>query len=277
MTASVHFQGGRQEARELAYRLAGILTGREPDTLGIAQAVFTTLGYAALSDIKDDFVRKAKGETGEDGNTWPPLSPKTIAYHRRFGPGEKAALKKAAGLGRGNRLAPGNKPGLLTAAQLKRWRGIFASRLARFMLSMPAPAAKAKAAAIAWATLKREGAKTMLEVFGNRKVEILRDTGILLNSLSPGTMTGTDAGIEYQPPSGPGGDEQIFKLFNAGVIVGTTVRYARTHQEGDPKRKIPARPFLPTRGIPPTWLERWKQAGSLALASGARQLYEVGP
>jgi hypothetical protein len=254
-----------------------MLVGREPDSLGIARGVFTAIGFGALSDIKDDFVRKAKGGTGEDGNTWPPLSPKTIAYHRRFGPGEKAALKKAAGLGKGNRHGPGGQPGLLTAQQRKRWNAIFASRLSRLLLSMPAPAAKARAAAIAWATLKREGAKTMLEVYGNRKVEILRDTGVLLNSLSPGEITGDGSGIQYKPPSDNGGDRQVFSLFDSGVIVGTTVAYAATHQEGDPARNIPARPFLPTRGVPSIWLERWRDLGQAALAAGARQLYGVAP
>lgn len=273
MDTAVYFRGGRTLARDIARRLVLILTGQEADSLQLARGVFTAVGFQALSDVKDDYIRKARGAVGEDGVQWPPLDPKTIAYHRRFGPGEKSNLKKAAGLGRGNRLAPGGKPGLLTTQQLKRWRGLYASMLARFLLSMSEREAKSKAAAIAWATLKREGAKTMLEVFGSRQVEILRDTGILLNSLSPGQISGSGASIVYTKPTGDGGAEQIFDLFESGVIIGTTVKYAATHQNGDKKRGIPARPFLPQR-IPQAWLERWTQTANQATQIAARMLYE---
>ena len=272
-TETVYFRGGRQMARQLAYRLVSMVTGREPDSLGIARGVFTAVGFAALSDIKADYVRKATGATGEDGVTWPPLSPKTLAYSRRFGPGEKAALKRGAGLGKAHRHAPGGQPGLLTAQQLKRWKGIYASRLARLMLSLPAGQAKARAAAIAWATVKREGARTMLDVYGSRKVDILRDTGVLLNSLSPGEISGTGPSVTYRPPDTDGGAQQVFALFASGVIVGTTVPYAAVHQEGDPAKGIPARPFLPTHGVPDIWSERWAAVGQQALTEGAKQLF----
>jgi hypothetical protein len=277
MTASnaVYFRGSRYAARQLAYRFVGMLTGREADSQGLARGVFATLGYAALSDIKDDFVRKARGGTGEDGVTWPKLSPKTIAYGRRFGPGEKSRLKRAAGLGRANSKAPGGRPGLLTAAQLKQWKAIYRSVLARLMVTMGAGAAKAQAARIAWAKLKKAGAKTMLEVYGSRQVDILRDTGVLLNSLSPGELGGAAGSITSSPPSADGGEAQVFKLFESGVIVGTTVPYARDHQEGDPARNLPPRPFLPTHGIPPAWLANWEEAGGLAIAAAARRLFEA--
>jgi hypothetical protein len=273
MTVSVHFRGGRQLARQTAYDLAAMLTGRAPDNLGLAAGVFTAVGFAALSDVKDDFVRKARGGVGEDGVQWQRLSRKYLAYQRRFGSGEKQALKAAAGLGRGNRLAPGGKKGLLTTAQLKRWRQIYGTRLSRFLLSMPEGAAKARAAQIAWATVKREGAQTMLDVYGNRQVEILRDTGVLLNSLSPGQIGGNGLATSYTKPSGPGGDEQIFHLFNSGVIVGTTVAYAAVHQHGNPSKGIPARPFLPDN-IPPAWLNRWSDVAQQAIAVAARILFQ---
>lgn len=270
----IYFRGNRYAARQTAYRLVGMLSGREPDRAGLARGVCMTLGYAALSDIKADYVRKARGGVGEDGVKWPPLSPKTIAYNRRFGPGEKTALKGSAGLGRSHSKGPGGKPGLLTAQQLKRWKAIYRGVLARAMLTMPEKEAKAKAAAIAWARLKREGAKTMLEVFGNRQVEILRDTGILLNSLSPGQLGGAAGSMSYNPPSGDGGESQVFKLFESGVIVGTTVPYAETHQNGDPDKNVPPRPFLPTNGIPPAWRERWEEAGTQAIGEALRMAYE---
>lgn len=260
--STVYLQGGKNEARRIVRALVGTLGGRAGEST-TARGVFYAIGLAALSDISADFVRKARGGVGEDGSRWKRLSPKTLAYSRRFGPGEAAGLKKAAGLGRGNRLAPGGKSGLLTAAQLKRWRKIYASRLARLAATMPLRAAKARAAQIAWATLKAEGARTKLDVYGNRPHEPLRDTGILLNSLSMGQLVGDS----YAKPTAPGGEQQIFESLNNGIIVGTNVPYARIHNEGDPAKGIPERRFIPKSGqVPQVWLDRWLKVGLQAVA-----------
>lgn len=260
MTSPIYFRGNRAQAVQVARRLKDILTGRASDPQGIARGVFMAIGLAALSDIKDDFVRKANGETGEDGNKWDDLAPATKAYGRRFGPGEQAALKAAAGLGKKHRHAPGEKKGLLTANQQKLWNRIFATRLQRFLLSMPPADAKARAAQIAWAEVKRMGGKTKLSVYGSRKVQILRDTGVLLNSLSPGELTGDS----YSKPSGPGGDDQIFRTIQNGIIVGTTVPYAGAQNK--------TRPFLP-KDPPQVWLDRWEKVAERAIAVAVRMIY----
>jgi hypothetical protein len=266
MANAIHFRGSREDAKQLVTEFVRTLGGSGSAVAGYARGVFLAIGFAALSDIQADYVRKARGETGEDGVKWPRLSPKTLAYSRRFGPGEKSQLKKAAGLGRAN-----NKRGLLTAAQNKRWKQIYGTRLARFAASMPMGAARAKAAQIAWETLKKEGAKTKLEVYGNRPHEVLRDTGNLLNSLSMGELSGEGAGANYSPPP-----DQKFQPLADGVIIGTNVPYAGTHQHGDAKRGIPARPFLPADAIPQVWRERWSGVGILAIGSALRQLLVSG-
>lgn len=266
----IYFRGNRMQARQVASRLKDALIGRASDPHGLARGVFIAIGLAALSDIKDDFVRKADGATGEDGNTWPPLSREYLAYGRRFGKGEQTALKTAAGLGKANRFAPGNNKGLLTAAQKKLWGKIFARSYQRFLLSLPEREAKARAAQVAWAELKRLGARTKLEVFGSRKVQILRDTGVLLNSLSPGEMSATG----YSKPSGDGGDDQIFTTIANGVIVGTTVPYAAVHQNGNPAKGIPPRPFLPVQEAPQVWQDRWAKVADQAIGVAIRLAYE---
>lgn len=278
MSQTIYFRGGRAEAERVVRAMVGTLVGKATEFPEIARGVFLSLGFAALSDIQDDFIRKARGGIGEDGTKWPPLEPKTLAYSRRFGPGEKTALKKAAGLGRANSFAPGGKDGLLTKQQLQRWRKIYGQCLARFAASMPMGEAKAKAAQVAWATIKREGAKTKLEVFGTRQVEVLRDTGVLFNSLSMGELSEGGAGaINYTPPRLPGGDQQIMTTIENGVIVGTNVKYARSHNEGDPKRKIPARPFLPKPDrVPQVWLNRWLDTGMRAVANAIAYSLQVG-
>jgi hypothetical protein len=163
---------------------------------------------------------------------------------------------------------------LLTAAQLKRWRKLFAGMLARFAVQMELGEAKAKAAAIAWTIIKREGAKTKLEVYGNRPHEVLRDTGVLLNSLSVGSWSGSG---QYARPRGEGGEEQIFELQDNGVTIGTNVAYAASHHYGDQKRGIPARPIMPMPGqVPQGWINGWARVGMQAVANAIELSLERG-
>jgi len=277
MATTVYFRGTRAEAKNIAYRLGAILAGREADTIGIARGFLLSIGVAALSDIKDAFITKARGGTDEMGISWPRLSRKYLAYGRRFGRGEAVGLTRAAGLDpKANRFAPGRSKGLLTQAQLQRWRQIFASLVPRFYLSTGSiQFAKARAAQIAWATLKKEGAQTKLQVFGDRTVEILRDTGVLLNSLSPGLLSGTPGpSASYSKPAGPGGDEQILAINAGEVIVGSTVAYAARHNNGDFENNVPRRQFLPDSGqVPQVWWDRWLAVGMQALEAGAAMLY----
>jgi hypothetical protein len=260
---TVYFQGSKTEARNLIIGVVRSLSGNSTEQAQAAKSVHTAIGVAALTDIKADFIRKSRGEVGEDGVKWEPLSREYLAYGgRRFGPGEQATLKRQAGLNQGNR-----HRGLLSSAQNKRWKMIFATRFKRFVLSMPPGEAKARAAQIAWATLKREGAKTKLEVFGTRQVDILRDTGILLNSLSPGVV---DTGGNYQAP-----EDQVFDLTGSGVIVGTTVPYAKYHQ-GPRKNKKNERPFLPKDEAPAIWKTRWVGVGLAATVAAIRRVLGGG-
>lgn len=255
----LYFRGNRALVKDAIIVVVRSISGNDQTHLQLAKTVHTAVGLAALSDIKDDFVRKARGEVGEDGNQWPPLSPKTLAYSRRFGPGEKAELKRAAGLGRGH-----NRRGLLSAAQDKRWRQIFAHTFKRLVLSLDIATAKARAAGHAWNVLKREGAQTKLDVFGNRAHEILRDTGVLLNSLSPGELSA--GSTDYTPVA-----NQIFALTGSGVIIGTNVPYASVHQHGSKKKGIPARPFLPKPKAPQVWVSRWSRVATLTISTAIRQ------
>lgn len=279
---AIHFRGGRQLAKQLAYRLVSMLTGREPDSLGIARGVFTALGFAALSDIHADFIRKASGAQGEDGVTWKPLKPATIAG-RRLGPKDKQLPHIAGRLQAEKDAAAAARKRFTAAAKDLRKRLV-----ARFSLSMSPDearrrankqiAAERKAADFrlrGQIALARATGQRRQDVLSQRQVDILRDTGVLLNSLSPGEISGNGPSMIYQPPTDPGGDQQVFGLFASGVIVGTTVAYARTHQDGN--GNVPARPFLPTNGVPQVWLDRWAAVGQQAVASGAQLLYQVAP
>jgi hypothetical protein len=149
-----------------------------------AERAVNAAGISLLNTIKREFVVKSRGGTDSAGIKWKPLSKKYLAYGRRFGPGEQAKLRKAAGVGKGHRHGIGGNTGLLTASEKKLWTAIFASTMFRLIRKgIPESQAKSQAAKAAWSVLKSRGAKTKLEVYGNRKVEIMRDTGTLFNSL----------------------------------------------------------------------------------------------
>lgn len=77
--------------------------------------------------------------------------------------------------------------------------------------------------------------------------QILRDTGILLNSLSP---LGPDNVLEARPGT---------------IAIGTNVPYASYHHEGTPR--MPARPLWPD---PATWPDSWWAQITAAFLDGAK-------
>jgi hypothetical protein len=265
----------KDEVTGLLRRLPAILSGRLPDEHDIALGFRTRIGFALLSLIVPNFDRLGRGEPGDDGTRWPPLSREYLAYGRRFGPGERTALTKGAGLDpKKNKYAPGktkageDKKGLLTKEQLKLWRTTYADRLAWYVRREPDSVAKAHAAAIAWIVVKKAGGKTKLEVFGGRKVQILVDTGYLRGSLLPGTIEERGPEAVYNPPAGKGASEQVFNVTNSyQVIVGTNVEYAKHHHEGKGNRH---RPLWP-ESLPEEW---WNQIIGIAI-SGLQEIKEL--
>src|SRR5207247_1539579 len=107
--------------------------------------------------------------------------------------------------------------------------------------------AAAHAAATAWVVLKAEGATTLLAKYGQTSVEILRDTGLLLNSLTP-VIQPDAAGA-----SPPRVSLQVFQVHSGDVVVGTKREWAYTHHRGVPGR-IPQRRLWPP---PEKWPQRW--------------------
>ncbi len=84
---------------------------------------------------------------------------------------------------------------------------------------------------------------------GNQSVEILRDTGLLINSLTPGVpVTGTPPPVP--PPKPP---KQVFRLGRGNIILGTNRQWAWTHHKGIPGR-IPQRKLWPD---PRQWPKSW--------------------
>lgn len=254
--------------RQLVRNLPAILSGRVPDAQSIALGFRTRIGYSILSLIMPNFDALGRGNPGADREKWKALSKEYLAYGRkltpdeakikgkswqgrRFAPGEQAALKKQAGLGNQHRLAPGGKHGLLTPQQLKLWRQTYADRLAWYIMREPDDKAKEHAAAIAWIVVKRAGGKTKLEVFGNRKVQILVDTGRGAGSLTPGTITEFGPQASYNKPAVKGGADQEFDVTDpTETVVGTNVGYMGAHHRGN--KRLPRRRLWP-ENFPSDW------------------------
>lgn len=246
----VVFRGTR---REVWQQLRKAVAAANGDGDGILLGLKLRIGNALLSQIEQDFVVKSRGGVGRDGIQWEPLKRSTIAQ-RRATPGDR----KAAGLTKAN----ANR-GLLTASENKLWKQIFARNLSRLRVDMSEGAAKARAAQIAWAELKRLGAKTKLAVFGGRQVDILRDTGELLRSFA--------AGVDDQQS---GAEGQIFEVDGNTISVGSNKK--PWHHAGIPG-KLPARPFWPLDGsIPPGWMPAIDAAAARGLSDALVMLLQKG-
>jgi hypothetical protein len=211
---TIHVRATRAAIRQALSKVPTEATGGG----AAVEAMLMRMGLALLGRIKRAFVAKARGGTDEAGDSWQPLSPRTVAYSRR---GRSKAEKKRAA-----------RPSqALTAQQQEWWWRVYRRALAAFRGD------KGHAAAQAWWVLKKLGATTLLEKYGGRRVEILRDTGLLLNSLSPGY----------------GGPEQVLRTGRGEVVVGTNRKGAAAHHEGVPGR-LPQRRLWPE---PSRWPASW--------------------
>ena len=242
-TATVYFRGGRFAAEAILGKIPQVLTGKARDDSGLAYRVQVRIANAVLSKIRQAFVVKARGGTDEAGITWKPLKRETIAQRR-----STASERKALGVG-GRRVR-----GFLTPAQDKLWRAIFRSRFVALAPRVGPREAAAIAGAVAWSILKKHGAKTKLDVLGGRSVEMLRDTGVLFNSLSPG--------VEEQPSRAA---ENVTDIRPGEIIVGSAVKYAAYQHRW--------RPFWPTDGtLPASWRDAMAGAAARGILAAAQTM-----
>ena len=162
-----------------------------------------------------------------------------------------AKLRKKLGKDRVKELIAAEKKLLQENEFRSKWWKIYGQQLARFHGD------KGHAAAIAWIVVKEEGAKTIIGEYGNTPVQMLRDYGLLLNSLSPSLAP--DRATDVAPIV----DNQIFRLAPAAVTIGTNRVGAAAHHKGIPG-KLPQRRLWPD---PAKWPAAWWKG----LLSQARQ------
>jgi hypothetical protein len=237
---------------------------------GPAKALLTRIGLTALGRIRRAFVVKSRGGTDEAGERWAPLQRSTIAYSRRHREIGRQGQTLKRYLPRGSKRAPFRPSYALTPAQRRRWWAVYARHLAKFNGN------KSHAASVAWLTLKAEGAHTLIELYGGASVEILRDTGLLLTSLSPGVDPSAYTGGQAPQPKASKGT-QVFRLARGAVIVGTNRKGAAAHHAGVPGR-LPMRRLWP---LPSRWPSLWwtdlLEASRLGLVEIALAALNRGP
>lgn len=78
MNTTVFYRGTREELQQLLGSVPQVLAGRLPDPYGLGRLLNFRLANAMLSQVQQDFKRKARGEVGKDGVKWAPLAPSTI-------------------------------------------------------------------------------------------------------------------------------------------------------------------------------------------------------
>lgn len=259
-------------------QIPAMCAGTLADPLGISRGLKLRVAVAFLELVKLAFLVKARGGTDEAGIKWPPLTKEYLAYGR--GPfSTRRAGKQAPGKVRGGPRDGQQNDGFLSPAQMKTWRGIYAGNLKWLSARHPMEEAKSHAAAIAWARLKEMGAKTKLDVFGNRVVDILRDRGTLFNSLSPGVLTEMGPDAAYSPPYA-----QIVKIDEPGaMLVGSNVKTASIHQNGtradhsEKGRGAIRRQLWPEPAqIPAAWQARFARTATRGLVAAVQLIARAG-
>lgn len=227
---TVHVRATNAQVRRILAGVPRAAAGSSP----AAKALLVRIGLAVLSKVKQAFLVKAAGGTDECGLRWKPLSPRTIAYSR-----------KHPGLPKKRDFWKYHPSYAVTKKQRARWWELYYRFKARF------GGDKHRAASLAWVILKSEypGIQTLMQKYGSTRVEVLRDTGVLYNSLSPAILPG----VQTPPVPPPKKPQQVFRLRRAEVGVGTNRRFAGTHHRGVPGR-IPRRPLWPD---PSTWTAGW--------------------
>ena len=209
LTAKIRVTGiPKDEILRRIRNFPAVFSGRKRDVDSLGVLFRSTITHHIYTKIFTAFMAKSDGKADEFGETWLPLSPRTIAARPI-----SRIQKYLSGVG-GSR-----ERGLLTAGENRQWKGIFASTLGRLVRAgISHGEAKQRAASTAWAVMKSRGARTKLGVFGRRKVPILRVSDRLVDSLSPGEV--------HNKTYVPFTKDQVADVNRQTLTFGTKVPYA---------------------------------------------------
>lgn len=182
---------------------------------GPADPILIGAGNAALGRIELAFLVKSWRGTDETGERWAALSERTIAKR----------IRKRDGTKETDRPSPH-----LTPTQREQWWNFYRSALMKYK-------EKDIAARVAWSRLKRRGGVKLFNKYARQSIDILKDTGQLLESLTPNAQSSS----------------KIFRVSPGKIEVGSNRKGAAAHHHGVPGK-------LPQRRLwahPTKWPSSW--------------------
>ena len=259
---TIHTSKSPAEVFAILSGLPQVLAGRAPDPHSIARGLALRIAVAFFELVSDAFIVKARGGVDDAGVKWPPLSRSYLAYGRSEGRALRWKDGRRIGTDVGG-MAPGKHPdgrqynGYMTSGELNQWYKIYRRNLARISKKEPGSIAKVLASKIAWAAMKRAGVKTKWDELGTRSVEILRDTGLLFNSLMPGVFSEAGPTANYSPPA-----DQVCDFTPGKLVAGTHVEYAQYHQNASDTGRLR---MLWPKSLPQLWKDHLTEQLKLGL------------
>lgn len=252
------------------HRAVRCLCGLEADPSGAVQRLQMRLAFKLLELIRDNYrVQSEGGQGGLGTGPWAALSPVTLALRKK-----DAAAKVVARLAADIAKLPAHRRRLVARQ--------YARALALYRTDTGQPKRDRKNALRIVKAMERRGALTKtrskelrsqlekpLKADRARRLAlaaayslILRDTGRLFNSLTPGLRS----------------SDQICQAEPGAIVVGSNVDYLKYHQSDQPRKlkkdgtpRLPRRQVLPDAAhpIPEAWWEALRHELEEGLASAA--------
>lgn len=209
--------------RFLIQSIPDYISGNRNDKYGINKIYRSNFVAKMFELIYKSYEMRSEGRPDDYGNSFTRLKRETIA-ERPLRKGDVTLLGLSASQNRGVSLKQRTR-GMLTPEQDKMWRVEFVKVFKKLVLNYSMEKAKEIASKIAWARVRRAGAKTKVEILGSRNVLIMRDTDRLFDSFEPSKVSNNS----YRPKK-----DQLVKFEKGKITLGTLVPYADFHNKTRP-------------------------------------------
>lgn len=255
MSVVVSVEASRPEVMEfLTVTLPAILSGDIPDQYGLMNALLARAVYLALEDIRADYLVKSSGGVGKNGVVWDGHAPATI---------KKRSRKEGLFSGQSGRAAEGRQRRHEQSVRLQETREeIYRREYAKLRAGgVPAKIASKQASDLARFMTKKMAEYQEKLGRGQEGVKgeegsfpILIDDSRLLQSASPGQLSGSGLSTTYTPTQ-----EQSVEYQGRSATVYSNVPYADVHVTGNSKTGMPPRDFT-VNDVPAEWADRWAAA-----------------
>ena len=182
MTITIQSSFSKKVVDDIIKSIPGVIAGRERDQFKLHNKFWGAVALSMYQSLNKAFDDKSQGGQDDLGNSWDDITERTKAYSRPIFPGD---------VPRRMRLNERRTDtiGLLSPAEYKRWRYIFAIIFNKDKDKLGNKEAKARAARVAWDILKKAGAQTKIDVLGSRDLLILRNADRLYRSFLSGKLS----------------------------------------------------------------------------------------